>query len=128
MLRTRCSAPFAAAAIFVMLMLEVFVARIAFEGVISASSENILVFSEGISYFMLIQVIYVAYGGARTGTASITKSDSERDESCVHVETRSLIFCASSLAKRPLSTLFCSNVSAGRVSFSKWNIAGNKTD
>lgn len=58
-LRTRCSAPFAAAAILVMLILEVFVARIAFEGAISASSENIFVFSEGISYLMLIKVTHV---------------------------------------------------------------------
>ena len=84
-----------AAAILVMEMEEVLVARMAWAGQMEASWEKMLVLREGIS-----------------GTASITKSTLERSSIFVVGESRSRAAVASFLDIRSFETSFSSNLSA----------------
>jgi hypothetical protein len=94
------------AAILVMEMEEVFVARIACEGQIWASWEKILVFRSGIS-----------------GTASMTKSTSDRSSRDVLVVRRSRVAWASSSDILCLETSFARSLSANfrPLSIAAWD-------
>ena len=91
-----------AAASFVMEIEEVLVARMACRGAILASCENMSVFNFGIS-----------------GTASITKSVSERSSILVVGKSRERAESASDLEIRCLETSFSNNFSAAQVSISQ---------
>lgn len=84
-----------AAAILVMEMEEVLVARMAWAGQMEASCEKMVVLREGIS-----------------GTASITKSTLERSSILVLAVSRSRAAVASPLDIRSLDTSFSSSLSA----------------
>ena len=86
------------AAILVIEIEEVFVARMACGGQILASCEKIVVFREGIS-----------------GTASITKSTSERADISVVVVRRERALSASSWVRRCLETSFSRSLSVERM-------------
>jgi hypothetical protein len=83
------------AAILVMLMDDVFVARMAWDGQICASWEKILDLRSGIS-----------------GTASMTKSTSDKSSRDVLDVRRSRVAAASSFDMRPLPTSFSRSLSA----------------
>jgi hypothetical protein len=79
----------------VMLIEDVFVARMAWDGQIWASWEKILLLRSGIS-----------------GTASMTKSTSDKSSSFVLDVSRSRAAVASSFDMRPLPTSFSRSLSA----------------
>lgn len=91
------------AAIRVIEMDDVFVARMVWEGQIWAREENISNLSDGIS-----------------GTASITKSTSEREERDVVVVRRSLAASASDCEIRSFDTSFARSFSAKLVRCVIW--------
>lgn len=99
------------AAILVIEMEDVFVARIACCGQIWANWENILCLRSGISYLRLELRLCIVLS-PHTGTASITKSTSDKSSSLVLCDNRSLAAVASSLEILPLATSFSSNLSA----------------
>lgn len=100
------------AAILVIEIDDVFVARIACEGQIWANWENILCLSSGIS-----------------GTASITKSTSDKSSRLVLEVRRSLAAAASSLEIRPFPTSFSSSFSANLkpLSIDAWELSMTRT-
>jgi hypothetical protein len=99
------------AAILVIEMEEVFVARIAWEGHIWASWENIFAFNSGISCLELAQHTRIS-APERTGTASITKSTSERSSMEVLEVNLPLVASASSFDILCLPTSFSRSLSA----------------
>jgi hypothetical protein len=100
------------AAILVMEIDDVLVARIACEGQICASCENMLCLRFGSS-----------------GTASITKSTSDRSSSLVLEVSRSLTTAASSFEIRPFPTSFSRSLSANfrPLSIDAWELSINRT-
>lgn len=101
-----------AAAILVILILLVFVARIAWLGQICASSLKILVLRSGIS-----------------GTASMTKSTSEREEMDVLDERRARVASKSCWVMRDLERSLASSLSANfrPLSMLDWELSIIKT-